>query len=293
MPSTADPAPVFVLNAGSGSGKAARLHSRLKDTFSGEKHRLLLFTSAAEVESQLKALLLQEPRSLVVACGGDGTVNLVARTLAGTDATMGIIPLGSGNGLARHLGIPMDMDAALSRLRSGVRQRIDTAKIAGHFFVNVAGLGYDARISQAFKNRKKRGLSGYVNTIAGNLNPTLQPYQLSSGNEEESAEAWMICFSNGSQWGNNVHLHPGASLTDGVLHAIVFKEKRLYKLPAMLLKLLSGEIGNHPGVLRTDAQHFKLHLSEPMALHTDGEPCGEVSGDICVVVDRANLNVLA
>jgi YegS/Rv2252/BmrU family lipid kinase len=292
MPSTAEPPAFFVLNTGSGSGKAARLQAKLSDTFSAGKHRLLPFTRGAEVESQIKTLLLHEPRTLVVACGGDGTVNLVARALAGTEATMGIIPLGSGNGLARHLGIPMDMDAALSRLHNGVRQRIDTARIAGHFFVNVAGLGYDARISQAFKNRKKRGLSGYVNTIAGNLNPTLQPYQLSSGNEEESAQAWMICFSNGSQWGNNVHLHPGASLTDGILHAIVFREKRLYQLPGMLLKLLSGEIGSHRGVQRSDAAHFKLHLSEPMALHTDGEPCGEVSGDIFVVVDPANLNVL-
>jgi diacylglycerol kinase family enzyme len=81
-------------------------------------------------------------------------------------------------------------------------------------------------------------------------------------------------------------------LTDGILHAIVFREKRLYQLPGMLLKLLSGEIGSHRGVQRSDAAHFKLHLSEPMALHTDGEPCGEVSGDIFVVVDPANLNVL-
>jgi YegS/Rv2252/BmrU family lipid kinase len=292
MPSTADPAPVFVLNAGSGSGKALRLKALLGEGNPQHTDRLIQFTGASEVESQLQALLEREPRSLVVACGGDGTVNLVARALAGTEATMGIIPLGSGNGLARHLGIPTDIEAALARLRNGVRQRIDTARIAGHFFVNVAGLGYDARISQAFKNRKKRGLGGYVHTIAGNLKPALQPYELAYGNKEEKANAWMICFSNGSQWGNNVRLHPGASLNDGVLHAIVFRENRLYQLPGILLKLLVGEIGNHPGVQRADAPHFRLYLSEPMPLHTDGEPCGEVSGDICVVVNPANLNVL-
>lgn len=293
MPSTADPSPVFVLNNSSGSGKAAKLYSGLRDAFPGDNLRLLPFTRSAEVEMQIKELLLREPRALVVACGGDGTVNVIAGALAGTDATMGIIPLGSGNGLARHLGIPMDTDAAVSRLHTGVRQRIDTARIAGHFFVNVAGLGYDARISQAFKNRKNRGLNGYVNTIAGNLNPTLHPYELACHNHDDADEAWMICFSNGSQWGNNVRLHRGASLTDGILHAIVFKEKRLYHLPGMLLKLLRGEIDNHPGVQRTDAAQFKLYLSEPVDLHTDGEPCGAVSGVVSVQVDPANLNVLA
>lgn len=265
----------------------------LRSTHPNKHHNLLPFTDAGEVTARIGEVLLREPRTLVVACGGDGTVNLVARALAGTEATMGIIPLGSGNGLARHLGIPMDMDAALARLNCGVRQRIDTAQIAGHFFVNVAGLGYDARISRAFKNRRNRGLGGYVHTIAGNLNPVLQPFELTYGNQEEAAKAWMICFSNGSQWGNNVRLHPGASLTDGVLHAIVFKEKRLYQLPGMLVRLLTGEIGKHPGVWRADAALFNLHLSEPMALHTDGEPCGEISGDVCIVVNPASLNVMA
>jgi YegS/Rv2252/BmrU family lipid kinase len=292
MPSTADPAPVFVLNAGSGSGKARRLKALLGERNAQHTDRLIPFTRASEVEVQLQALLEREPRSLVVACGGDGTVNLVARALAGTEATMGIIPLGSGNGLARHLGIPTDIEAALARLRNGVRQRIDTARIAGHFFINVAGLGYDARISQAFKNRKQRGLGGYVQTIAGNLKPALYPYRIGYENTVESGQAWMICFSNGSQWGNNVRLHPGASLSDGILHALLFREKRLFQLPGMIISLLNGEIGRHPGVDRMDARQFTLQLSEPMALHTDGEPCGEISGEVHIVTEPANLNVL-
>lgn len=282
---------VFVMNPKSGSGKTAQLEQWIGSKGRPGRDILLPFSNACAVESEILALLEKDPFATIVACGGDGTVNVVARALAGTEATMGIVPLGSGNGLARHLGIPMDIDAALHRLQQGVKQRIDTARIAGHFFVNVAGLGYDARISQAFKNRRQRGLGGYVQTIAGNLNPALQPYELSYGNDSETAQAWMICFSNGSQWGNNVKLHPGASLTDGILHAVVFREKRLLHLPGMLFRLLTGEIDRHPGVSRADASHFSLFLSDPVALHTDGEPCGEVSGEICVVIEPANLNV--
>jgi len=293
MPSTDKPLLFFVLNHRSGSGRAARIEAQVLRLFKNKafQTRFIEMGKNSSVEDALAEAIALKPAA-VFACGGDGTVNLVGKYLKDTGIPLGIIPLGSGNGLARHLGISMRSGKALEQALRFQVKHIDTGLIGGHFFVNVAGLGYDARISHAFKERKRRGLLGYVRTIIRNLKLEPGPFQVAEKNATWQGEAWMICFANGSQWGNNVSLMPGARLDDGSLKAIIFQPAGPLTLPSIGFRMMTKNIHRAPGVQVISGSFFQVAGKKKTAIHVDGEPAGFFKGILTVEIFPKSLLVL-
>lgn len=293
MPSTDKPLLVFVLNHRSGSGRAGQLISLAGRMLKNEDYQIqfIELDKSGLFKKDLEAAIAGQPKA-VFACGGDGTVNLVGAYLKNTGIPMGIIPLGSGNGLARHLGLPMNIGKALQQALRFQIKNIDTGLCGGHFFANVAGLGYDARISHAFKDRKKRGLLGYVQAIVRNLKLEPGPFQVAETHATWQGDAWMICFANGGQWGNNVALMPGARIDDGTINALIFQPGGPLTIPSVGFRLLTKKVHKAPSVQVLSGTRFEVAGVKRTAIHVDGEPAGYFKGPLSVEVCPKSLLVL-
>jgi YegS/Rv2252/BmrU family lipid kinase len=218
---------------------------------------------------------------LVIAWGGDGTVNEVAAGLAFTDVALGIIPAGSGNGLARMLAMPADPRAALPRLMHGRDQPIDVGEANGHLFVNVAGVGFDAHVAGCFARlgRARRGFLKYaaiVLTELGRYRP--QSYMLELDAEAANCDAaFLLSFANGRQWGNGAVIAPQARLDDGLLDAVLVRTDSRASVLRAIPKLFAGTIERVRGVTIRRVRAARVSSDRPLVMHVDGEAveCGD------------------
>jgi len=220
---------------------------------------------------------------LVVAWGGDGTVNEVACGVAFTDTALGIVAGGSGNGLARALAIPPPPAAALAAAIGGRRRRIDAGELDGRLFVNIAGVGFDARVARRFHQRSpgRRGPWPYV-WLSLREAVSYRPvrYRISLDDETITVAALAIVLANGTQFGNGFLIAPHARLDDGRLEAVIPDAR---PLPAQLWRarhLLSGTPERAAGVIRRAVTTVTVETSSPMDCQVDGEPF--VAGGRCL-----------
>lgn len=213
--------------------------------------------------------------SCVAAIGGDGTANEVAQGLLDTSTSLALVPRGSGNGLARHLGIPLRPDAALALiLQPAARvRRIDTGLAAGRVFINVMGSGLDALISRRFAASARRGLGTYLRLTLGALRE-LQPDRCTiiTPREEVTLDTVLLAVANSPQYGNGAEVAPGASVDDGQLDLVAVRRMGALAGLGLAPRLWCGNFDRHPRVLRRAGESFLLRRSRPGDIHTDGEP---------------------
>lgn len=229
---------------------------------------------------------------LFVAVGGDGTVNEIASVLVGSDKYLGIIPMGSGNGLATFLGIPFQVKEALELINQFNFTRIDSARLNGHPIFNVSGIGFDAQISTRFARDKTRGLWGYIrNTFAEVLKYRPQWYILKLDGKTIQRKAFMISLANSSQYGNNAHISPNASLTDGLLDICVVKPFPLYMFPVLAYRMFSKTADRSAYLEIFKIKEALIQRDVPGPVHLDGEPI-ELEAELHIVVNPASLNVI-
>jgi diacylglycerol kinase (ATP) len=210
---------------------------------------------------------------LVVAVGGDGTVNEVASAIVGSNTTLGIVPFGSGNGLARFLHIPMDTQKAIEMLGKGKAITIDSGKLNGQSFFNMAGMGFDAHISEVFSHTKKRGFITYIkSSIKEVIKYKPQIYNLNIDGKDYEREAFMLSFANSSQYGNDAHISPNASVQDGLLDVCVIKPFPLWRFFEMGIRMILKATDKTKYVEIIRGQHIIVKRAEPGPLHLDGEP---------------------
>ena len=229
---------------------------------------------------------------LVLAVGGDGTVNEVAQGLLGSPAALGIVPVGSGNGLARALRLPLQPAAALAALESGARRRMDTGTLNGRLFLNVAGAGFDAAVGRAFHERgragARRGLLGYLRLSLLELRayrPTRLSVEVPPGALE--ATAFVLTFANGPQYGSGAVVNPGAKLDDGRLEVVVFEGGPLWRTLAAAPLLFTGGLERTAGYRRLAGASATVTASSPVELHCDGDPVSAESRIEVGLVPRA------
>ena len=213
--------------------------------------------------------------ALVCAWGGDGTVNEVARALVGTGTALGVVPSGSGNGLARELGIPWDPARALG-VALGRRERvIDVGDLDGRLFVNVAGIGLDAEVAARFnrRHRGRRGLWPYVWMGAHELlrHPGRE-YTIRVGAETWQERALVVVCANGRQYGGGAVVAPTARLDDGQLDLVVVGWRRPLVALRDALHLFRSTLDRAPGVRAARAPAIEISGPEPILFHVDGEP---------------------
>ena len=285
---------VFVVNPISGTqGKKAILKwidERLDQSIYDYS---IVKTEYAGHATQIAANAVQEKVDVVVAIGGDGTINEIARSLVHTNTALGIIPCGSGNGLARHLRIPMEPKAAIDVLNRGCELCIDYGKINNIPFFCTCGVGFDAFISLKFADSGKRGLLTYLeNTLHESL--TYQPETYEIENEEGTMKykAWLIACGNASQYGNDAYIAPQASLTDGLMDVTIMEPFTVLDVPSLSFQLFNKTIDQNSRVKTMRAKKIKIHRVNDGVMHFDGDPL-MAGKELEVEIIPAGLRVIA
>ena len=223
--------------------------------------------------TELARQALAEGCELVVAFGGDGTMNEVAQALMDTDAVLGLLPCGSGNGLARHLGIPLAPAAALELLLTGCPRVIDAGLADGRPFFVAAGLGFEAEMAHRFARLTSRGLSGYIRTgLSGWWGYTPQEHVITHGGTRHTRRALTLAVANCNQYGNNARIAPRARVDDGLLDLAAVPPVNLLNAAPLLLRLFNGTLNCRADVLQLRGACFTVERPAPGPLHLDGEP---------------------
>jgi len=228
----------------------------------------------------------------VIAVGGDGTVNEVGRGLIGTNTALGIIPCGSGNGLARHLGISMDPFKAVKWLDKSIFSEIDYGMIEDHPFFCTCGVGFDAKVTDTFSKAGTRGVLTYMESILKEIATYKdKTYKLSFDNSSETFDCFIVTCANAEQWGNNAFIAPTASLRDGLMDVVVIHPFTPLDAPLLAFQLFNKLIDRNPKVtVRRCAQMTITRDSEGPA-HYDGEPV-TLGKEIHVRMIKGGLKVL-
>lgn len=209
----------------------------------------------------------------VIAVGGDGTVNEVGCGLIGTDTAMGIIPCGSGNGMARHLGIPIDPFKAVKWLNKSIITDIDYGTINGHPFFCTCGVGFDATVSETFSNSGSRGVLTYMESILLNIaNYKDELYKLSFDNSSETFESFIVTCANADQWGNNAFIAPTASMQDGLMDVVVIHPFTPLDAPLLAFQLFNKQLDKNEKVTIRKCRHLTITRQSDGPAHFDGDP---------------------
>lgn len=240
----------------------------------------------------LTKIAIQEGAKIVVAVGGDGTINEIAAALVGTQTKLAIIPFGSGNGLARALKIPMNTSKALSIINQTNSDLIDVAKLNDNFFFNMSGLGFDAHISHVFSKDKKRGLLGYIKATFRELkNYQSENYQINIDGKLINERAFILSIANSSQYGNEAHIAPRAQLHDGLLDLIIVKPFPLILMPIMAIRLFTKSADRSKYLISLQGKSIQISNNKKSVIHLDGE-AKLINENINISIQPLALNVI-
>lgn len=284
----------FVVNPKSGTQSKEQVLGWIGERLDREKYAPeITFTEHAGHAAEIAARKAAEGAWGVVAVGGDGTVNEVARSLAHTPAALGIIPCGSGNGLARHLQIPMEPRYAIDVLNEGNVSAIDYGKINGIPFFCTCGVGFDAFVSLKFSLAGKRGPLTYLEqALKESLNYRPETYEIETDNSTVRYKAFLITCGNASQYGNNAYITPQATLDDGLLDITILESFTMLDVPALAFQLFNKTIDQNSRIKTFRCRELHIHRSKPGVAHFDGDPV-MMGTDIDVRVVQNALRVMA
>lgn len=284
---------LFVINPISGGKKKTVFNKTVLEVLDLEKfHPTFQLTTGPNHAYEIGLQAVAEKYDAVVAVGGDGTINELGAALMGTGVPMGIIPEGSGNGLALYLGIPINETAALRRINRFDVQAVDAGIINDRPFFNVAGLGFDASVSDRFANDTQRGPIGYLRSVINVLaNYKPSKYTLRIDGETLEREAFMISVANSPQFGNNAYIAPHASVNDGILDVCIVKKFPLYFLPMMVFHLFNRSVDQSEYVEIIPGKEIFIERKDSGPVHVDGEPLS-MEGNLSVSVKPNSLKII-
>lgn len=285
---------VFVINPISGTQGKEQILAWVNEKLDREKYDMeVVYTEYAGHAVKIAAQKAAEKAFAVVAIGGDGTINEIARSLVHTDTALGIIPCGSGNGLARHLQIPLDPKKAVDIINGGRLEVIDYGKINGVPFFCTCGVGFDAFVSLKFSQAGKRGPLTYLEqTLQESLKYRPEVYELEmDGNVSTRYRAFLIACGNASQYGNNAYITPRAMLDDGLLDVTILEPFTVLDVPSLSFQLFNKTIDQNSRIKTFQCKSLRIHRSKPGVVHFDGDPmmAGE---DVEVSIVQRELKVI-
>lgn len=288
---------VFIINPRSGRTSKRglpKLIDKILDTEDFDYN--ILYTEYAGHATELAADAVRNKTDIVVAVGGDGTINEIGRALIGTDTALGIIPCGSGNGLARHLEIPLSHQKALKIIKQCVIHDLDYGRINGIPFFCTCGMGFDAIISKQFAKVSKRGPSAYLDSILKeivNYKPETYSIEIpatadTEGDSVSHYKAFLITCGNASQWGNNAFIAPHASMSDGLMDVIILEPFLPIEVPELSLQLFSKSIDRNSRIKSFRSNKIIIHREKDGVIHFDGDP---IESDKDVVIEMINRGI--
>lgn len=265
---------LFIINPVSGAGKRKDDEQFIKNFFTESQYEVsVVYTSGAgsafTIATQAKTMNYR----IMVAAGGDGTVNEVAQAICGTDISLGIIPLGSGNGLARHHKIPMNIIKALENIKSNHTIWHDVIKINEYLSFNVSGIGFDAHVASLFGKDGTRGLYGYLKLVLTEFsNYKDQNFRIRSSNSEMESKAMLLAIANSTQFGNEAVIAPSAITNDGIVNITMVRKMNFWRLPSFALMVFAKQISNSKFATFLSGHEFTITSDSLLPLHIDGEP---------------------
>jgi YegS/Rv2252/BmrU family lipid kinase len=285
---------VFIVNPISGGKNKGKFTEWVNQYLNADKYdSQIFFTEKPGHACKLTVDALNNGVKKIIAVGGDGTVNEVARELVGSEACLGIIPFGSGNGLARHMGIPIDPKKAIQHLNTCGSKKNDAGKINNMPFFCTSGVGFDAHIGKIFATLKGRGFSGYIKAVLGEFATyKAQEYTFTSETGTVQDKAFLITFANASQYGNNAYIAPQADIHDGKLDICILKPFPFYAVGGLALRVFN-KTANKSAYMKTfTSNKIEVKRAASGPIHLDGEPY-EAGDTLTVEIIPGALNILA
>ena len=284
---------VFIINPIAGTRQKQVILDAIAEAFPREAFEVV-FSEYPGHANEIALQKVKEGHESIVAVGGDGTVNEVASALVNTPCRLGIIPAGSGNGLARHLNIPVQPTAALGVIKHHKVHTIDAGKVNGRYFFCTCGTGFDASVGKKFARDSKRGMLNYVRaTIHQYIRYSPKSYMLKTGKKKIDLDAFLVTFANSGQYGNNAYIAPNAVIDDGMLDLCILRPFPKATTLELGLRLFFKNIDQSPylEVMRIKKASLRRKGRRKITLHLDGEPV-TIKGKIKVKVVPGALQVL-
>jgi diacylglycerol kinase (ATP) len=278
MNSTSNPHPnsqiLFLVNPISGGKRKDKLITKLVELLpqKGIEAEVILTTSKEDTIQQA-AEAVRKNYKIVVAVGGDGTINDIASQLSGTNTSLGVIPMGSGNGLSRELKIPFNIEKAVDVILRHRVMQVDTGYINDKPFFNIAGIGFDAHIAGLFEQAKSRGLIGYIKLILQSFHQYVpEKYTIHLNGKTFSQTSFLIAVCNGRQFGNNAWVNPEAILDDGKFNITVIRSARWFEIPGLLWWMFQQKIKRSNQVDTFIINEIRIERENDGLVNIDGEP---------------------
>jgi YegS/Rv2252/BmrU family lipid kinase len=263
----------FIINPKSGIGRQKKIENLIRTTFDTNYFFYeIIYTKEKNHAEDLSREAANQGFDIVVAVGGDGTINEVGRGLLFSNTAMGIIPTGSGNGLAHYLNLPLNLKKALIKITEYNKITIDTASINDKVFISIAGVGYDAHVADKFSKSKKRGFWSYFKIAFLEYiyyNP--KAFKIYVNGKTIRTKKFMLCFANSNQFGFNARIAPTARIDDGYIDLCLVRKPRIYYAIFLIPFLFTGMLHHTPFLNVIKAKEFKIIQQKRNMAHIDGD----------------------
>lgn len=284
----------FIANPFSGNNRKRNLHRLIEENLDLERYQYeLCYTEYAGHARKLAAEAADQNYYMVVACGGDGSVNEVAGSLVHTSTAMGVLPCGSGNGFAEHLGMGRNVAKAITYLNTGKLIRIDTAQLNNLTFVNLAGIGFDAVVAKRFRESRVRGFVGYfLYTLTETFNYRMLDVEIELDEQTIQRSCLLVEVANAPIYGYGFSIVPPAKFNDGRLEVLIVNKAPKWRYLLESWRLLNRSFHLSPLVECYTCKRVVLHPKGPAAFHLDGEGY-DLSGIADIRIVPKSLLVMA
>lgn len=285
---------IFIINLISGTSDKAAIPGLIDQLLDKEKFEYeIAITEYAGHASEIAAKAKVDGVDMVVAVGGDGTVNEVARAIVHSNTALGIIPCGSGNGLARHLQLPINVKKSIEIINAFEVRDLDYGIINGYPFFCTCGMGFDAFISLKFAEAGKRGPLTYIeNVLREGLKYEPETYTVMADDETSLHKAFLISCANASQYGNNAYIAPQASMSDGLMDVIIMEPFGLIDAPQISIEMFNKTLNKNNSKIKTfRCKKLHVHRNTPGAIHYDGDPV-MTGADIDIELKPKGINII-
>ena len=284
---------VFIMNPISGTASKASIPNLIdsildKDRFEYEIRTTERAGHASEIASEAKEAHVD----IVVAVGGDGTVNEVARAIVHSDTALGILPCGSGNGLARHLMLPMNLKKSIEIINQCEIHDLDYGVINGYPFFCTCGMGFDAFVSMKFAESGKRGPISYAeNILREGLKYQPETYTLEDETGTKQYKAFLISCANASHYGNNAYIAPQASMSDGLMDVVIMEPFDVLEAPQVSFDMFNKTLDKHSKIKSFRCKKLHITRTKPGVIHYDGDPV-MTGADIDVHLEEKGIKII-
>ena len=252
----------------------------------------IVFTKAPGHATDLAREAATSGYKIVVSVGGDGSANEVGKGLVGTKTALAIIPTGSGNGMARHMKIPVDFKKSVELINTGRPELVDSLMINDRFCLGTFGIGFDAHIAHLFSTAGTRGYSTYVKLVLAEFSK-FKPifFKIFADKKEYHINSFLLTFANSSQFGNNAVIAPFADVQDGIIDISIVRKFPVYVAPHLIYRMMNNTIHNSKFFDRLRAKEITVRNEGILKGHIDGEPV-VMEGDIAIKMNPLSLNII-